>query len=52
MTAEIREKNGLTFVVDVECGIEEEWRSDDVGASVRVAEHNEAVHPLTAAGTA
>lgn len=50
MAAELREDPGHVFVVDVECGLEEDWGDDRVGAGVRVDEHNEAAHPKTAAG--
>ncbi|GAA2748564.1 hypothetical protein [Amnibacterium kyonggiense] len=51
MAAELRRDPGHVFVVDVECGIEEDWGEDLTGAGVRLDEHNEAVHPLQAAGT-
>ena len=51
MTAELRDLDSGLFVVDVECGIEEDWGTDRVGAGVRLDEHNERVHPLVAAGT-
>ena len=50
MAAELRQDPGHTFVVDIECGLEEDWGTDDIGASTRLAAHNEQVHPLTAAG--
>lgn len=50
MAAEIRQDPDHVFVVDTECGLEEDWGTDTVGAGVRVDEHNEAVHPVTAAG--
>jgi hypothetical protein len=51
MAAELRREPGHVFVVDVECGIEEDWGEDATGAGVRLDEHNEAIHPLQAAGT-
>ncbi|MGT2424809.1 hypothetical protein [Amnibacterium kyonggiense] len=51
MAAELRRDPGHIFVVDVECGIEEDWGEDVTGAGVRLDEHNEAVHPVQAAGT-
>ncbi|MFD1722145.1 hypothetical protein [Amnibacterium endophyticum] len=50
MAAETRQDPDAIFVIDVECGLEEDWGEDATGADVRVAEHNEAVHPLLAAG--
>lgn len=51
MAAELRGGPGHLFVVDVECGLEEDWGEDRVGAGIRVDEHNERAHPATAAGT-
>ena len=48
MTAELRRTGEDVFVVDVACGIEEDWGADTTGAAVRVDEHNEAVHPVLA----
>ncbi len=50
MSAELRRDPDHTFVVDLDCGIEEDWGVDDVGARVRVDEHNERVHPKVDAG--
>ena len=50
MTAELRRDPDHTFVVDLQCGLEEDWGADDVGARVRVDEHNELQHPAVAAG--
>ena len=50
MAAELRRDPDHTFVVDLACGLEEDWGTDDVGARVRVDEHNEAEHPSVAAG--
>lgn len=52
MAAELRDTGGSAFAVDIECGIDEDWGGDATGAGVRLAEHNEAVHPLAAAGAA
>lgn len=51
MAAELREEPGHVFVVDIECGLEEDWGEDTVGAGVRVDEHNESAHPVVSAGT-
>lgn len=51
MAAELREELGHLFVVDVQCGLEEDWGDDRVGAGMRVDEHNELAHPVSAAGT-
>lgn len=48
MTAELRQDPGKTFVVDLECGLEEDWGADTIGAGVRTDEHNERSHPLAA----
>lgn len=50
MSAELRQDPRAIFVVDIECGLEEDWGADRVGAGIRVDEHNEQMHPLTAAG--
>lgn len=50
MAAELRQDPGGIFVVDIECGLEEDWGDDVVGAGVRVDEHNEGMHPVAAAG--
>jgi hypothetical protein len=50
VAAELRQDPDGIFVVDVECGLEENWGEDTIGAGVRVDEHNEATHPVTAAG--
>jgi hypothetical protein len=41
MAAELREQTGHIFVVDVACGLEEDWGDDRIGAGVRLDEHNE-----------
>jgi hypothetical protein len=41
MAAELREQPGHIFVVDVACGLEEDWGDDRIGAGVRLDEHNE-----------
>lgn len=51
MAAELRVVAGHNYVVDAECGLEENWGADDVGARVRLDEHNEIEHPTVAAGT-
>lgn len=51
MAADLREEPGHIFVVDIECGLEEDWGEDRVGAGVRLDEHNESVHPVMAAGS-
>ncbi len=45
MAAELRRHSRAIFVVDLECGLEEDWGDDVIGAGVRVDEHNEARHP-------
>jgi hypothetical protein len=49
MAAELRRQGAGVYVVDLECGLEEAWGDDRVGAGVRVDEHNEQQHPLTVA---
>ena len=51
MAAELREIDGHTFVVDIECGLEEDWGDDLIGAGVRLDEHNELTHPEIAVET-
>jgi hypothetical protein len=50
MTAELREQSDTIYVVDLACGLEEDWGSDRIGAGLRLDEHNEQSHPTTAAG--
>jgi hypothetical protein len=49
MAAELRQHGASAVVVDLECGLEEEWGDDAIGAGLRVDEHNEQQHPLTVA---
>lgn len=50
MVAELRQDPDRVFVIDLACGIEEDWGDDAIGAGVRLDEHNESVHPAVAAG--
>lgn len=52
MAAELREIDEHVFVVDIECGLEEDWGDDTIGAGVRLDEHNELTHPEVAVETA
>ncbi len=51
MTAELRELHGTTWIVDVECGLEQDWGDDATGARIELDAHNESSHPVLAAGT-
>ena len=51
MAAELREIDRHTFVVDLECALEEDWGEDTIGAGVRLDEHNELTHPEMAVET-
>ena len=52
MAAELREIDDHVFVVDMECGLEEDWSADTIGAGIRLDEHNELSHPEIAMETA
>lgn len=46
MAAELRygPTPGHVYVVDLACGLEEDWGDDEVGAGVRLDRHNETRH--------
>jgi hypothetical protein len=48
MAAELRQGPSSVFVVDLQCGLEEDWGDDSIGAGVRVDAHNESRHPAVA----
>ena len=44
MSAELRRSGGTVWVVDLECGLEEPWGDDHVGAHLCIDDHNETHH--------